>query len=97
MWTPRPRRSRGRAFLLGSGSIRLPAVKRTDQLGNARVHPFNDTQQRSRPMRVLIPEYQIRRRVDEVAAQIAGAYSGQPLTIVGVLTGCLVFLADLIR
>ncbi|HKB05910.1 MAG TPA: hypoxanthine phosphoribosyltransferase [Gemmataceae bacterium] len=48
-------------------------------------------------MRVLIPEDDIRRRVDEVAAEIAEAYAGQPLTIVGVLTGCLVFLADLIR
>ena len=48
-------------------------------------------------MRVLIPEDQIRKRVDELAAQIARAYEGQPLTIVGVLTGCLVFLADLIR
>jgi len=48
-------------------------------------------------MRVLIPEDQIRKRVDELAPQIARAYAGQPLTIVGVLTGCLVFLADLIR
>ena len=48
-------------------------------------------------MRVLISEDQIRKRVDEVAAQIARAYAEEPLTIVGVLTGCLVFLADLIR
>lgn len=48
-------------------------------------------------MRVLISEDEIRKRVDEVAGQIARVYTGQPLTIVGVLTGCLVFLADLIR
>ena len=48
-------------------------------------------------MTVLIPEDEIRKRVDLVARQIAQAYAGQPLTIVGVLTGCLVFLADLIR
>jgi hypoxanthine phosphoribosyltransferase len=48
-------------------------------------------------VRVLIPEDKIRERVDLVAAQIAAAYKGQPLTIVGVLTGSLVFLADLIR
>ena len=48
-------------------------------------------------MRVLITEDQIRKRVDELAAQIARTYAVQPLTIVGVLTGCLVFLADLIR
>jgi hypoxanthine phosphoribosyltransferase len=46
---------------------------------------------------VLIDEDRIRRRVDEVAAEIARTYEDQPLTIVGVLTGCLVFLADLIR
>lgn len=48
-------------------------------------------------MRVLISQDEIRDRVDKVASQIARAYEGQPLTIVGVLTGCLVFLADLIR
>lgn len=48
-------------------------------------------------MTVLIPEERIRERVDIVAKEIARAYAGQPLTIVGVLTGCLVFLADLIR
>src|SRR5262245_62359041 len=48
-------------------------------------------------MRVLLSEEDIRRRVDLVAGDIARAYEGRPLTIVGVLTGCLVFLADLIR
>ncbi len=48
-------------------------------------------------VRVLIPEDEISKRVELVAGQIARAYEGQPLTIVGVLTGCLVFLADLIR
>lgn len=48
-------------------------------------------------MRVLISEEKIRERVDVVAAQIATAYEGRPLTIVAVLTGSLVFLADLIR
>jgi hypoxanthine phosphoribosyltransferase len=48
-------------------------------------------------VRVLISEDKIRERVDKVAAQIVKAYEHQPLTIVGVLTGCLVFLADLIR
>jgi hypoxanthine phosphoribosyltransferase len=48
-------------------------------------------------MRVLISEGDIRKRVDELATEVAKAYAGQPLTIVGVLTGCLVFLADLIR
>ena len=48
-------------------------------------------------MEVLLSAEQIQKRVDEMARQIAGDYRGQPLTIVGVLTGSLVFLADLIR
>jgi len=45
----------------------------------------------------LIPADDIRRRVDELAAQISRDYDHQPMTIVGVLTGSLLFLADLMR
>ncbi len=48
-------------------------------------------------MRVLISEEQIRQRVDLVASEIRQTYGHEPVTIIGVLTGCLVFLADLIR
>src|ERR1051326_6719400 len=49
-------------------------------------------------MKVLITAEQIEKRVDELAREIASAYVPQEsITIVGVLTGCLVFLADLIR
>jgi hypoxanthine phosphoribosyltransferase len=49
-------------------------------------------------MKVLITAEQIQKRVDELAREIAAAYQPhEPVTIVGVLTGCLVFLADLIR
>jgi hypoxanthine phosphoribosyltransferase len=48
-------------------------------------------------MNVLIPEDRIRERVDALGAEIAADYHGRPLVVVGVLTGCLVFLADLIR
>jgi hypoxanthine phosphoribosyltransferase len=48
-------------------------------------------------MKILIPAERIHQRVLELARQIAGDYQGRPVTIVGVLTGCLVFLADLIR
>jgi hypoxanthine phosphoribosyltransferase len=46
---------------------------------------------------VLIAENRIRERVDALGAEIAADYHGRPVTVVGVLTGCLVFLADLIR
>ncbi|MCI0684544.1 MAG: hypoxanthine phosphoribosyltransferase [Gemmataceae bacterium] len=48
-------------------------------------------------MKILIPADQIQQRVAELARQIARDYHDRPLTIVGVLTGSLIFLADLVR
>ncbi len=49
-------------------------------------------------MKVLITAEQIQQRVDEMAREIATVYQPhEPVTIVGVLTGSLIFLADLIR
>jgi hypoxanthine phosphoribosyltransferase len=48
-------------------------------------------------MEVLIDADRITERVKEVAVEIARAYDGRPVTVVGILTGCLVFMADLIR
>lgn len=48
-------------------------------------------------MRVLITEEQLRETVDRLARQIEEAYSGRKLTIIGLLLGSVVFLADLIR
>jgi hypoxanthine phosphoribosyltransferase len=48
-------------------------------------------------MEELIPADRIRTRIDELAGEIARAYDGRPVTVVGILTGCLVFMADLIR
>ncbi|HEX4612857.1 MAG TPA: hypoxanthine phosphoribosyltransferase [Urbifossiella sp.] len=49
-------------------------------------------------MDVLITADQIRERVDRMAVEIETAYhDGRPVTVVGILTGCLVFMADLIR
>jgi hypoxanthine phosphoribosyltransferase len=48
-------------------------------------------------MDILIPAERIQERVAELARQIAADYQGRPVTIVGVLTGCLMFLADLVR
>jgi hypoxanthine phosphoribosyltransferase len=46
---------------------------------------------------VLISADQIQQRVDELAGQIVRDYGHQPITIVGVLTGSIMFLADLMR
>jgi hypoxanthine phosphoribosyltransferase len=49
-------------------------------------------------MDILIPAERIRERVGELARQIGRDYQDRrPLTIVGVLTGSLMFLADLVR
>ncbi|MBL8793900.1 MAG: hypoxanthine phosphoribosyltransferase [Planctomycetia bacterium] len=48
-------------------------------------------------MQILITAERIQQRLDELAVEIKQHYQGQPLTIVGVLTGCLMFLADLVR
>ncbi len=50
-----------------------------------------------RPGKVLIREEEIARRVAEVADEINRDSDGRPLTVVGVLDGCLLFLSDLMR
>jgi hypoxanthine phosphoribosyltransferase len=49
------------------------------------------------PIEVLIPAERIQQRIDEMARDITAAYGHQPLTLVGVLTGSLLFVADLMR
>ncbi len=48
-------------------------------------------------MQTLIEEREIRSVVEVLGKQIADEYRGQPLTVLGVLTGSIVFLSDLIR
>jgi hypoxanthine phosphoribosyltransferase len=48
-------------------------------------------------MEILIPAERIQTRVGELGRQIALDYQNRPITIVGVLTGSLIFLADLVR
>ncbi|MEX0939151.1 MAG: hypoxanthine phosphoribosyltransferase [Pirellulales bacterium] len=48
-------------------------------------------------MRTLLSESQIQDGVSGLARQVQADFAGRPLTIVGVLTGSMVLLADLIR
>jgi hypoxanthine phosphoribosyltransferase len=48
-------------------------------------------------MDILIPADRIQQRVTELAQQITQDYQDKPVTIIGVLTGSLMFLADLVR
>jgi hypoxanthine phosphoribosyltransferase len=47
--------------------------------------------------RVLFDELAIRRRLDEMAAQISNDYRDRELTVIAVLTGSVIFMADLLR
>ncbi len=46
---------------------------------------------------ILITQEQIRRRITDLGRQISSDYSGGTITVVGILKGSFVFLADLIR
>jgi hypoxanthine phosphoribosyltransferase len=46
---------------------------------------------------VLITEEEIRRRIAEIGRQISKDYAGRTATLVGILKGSFIFIADLIR
>src|SRR5438034_6413271 len=46
---------------------------------------------------VLISEGEIRRRIAEIGRQISTDYAGRTVTLVGILKGSFMFLADVIR
>lgn len=48
-------------------------------------------------MQTLIEAAEIQKVVTNLGRRIAADYQGEPLTVLGVLTGSIVFLADLIR
>ena len=47
--------------------------------------------------RILFDEKTILRRLDELAAQISADYHGCELTVIAILNGSLIFMADLLR
>ena len=47
--------------------------------------------------RVLFDEATILRRLDEIAAQISNDYRDRELTVIAVLNGSIIFMADLLR
>ena len=48
-------------------------------------------------VRVLISEEQIRERITTLGAQIRADYGDEPITLIAVLKGSFLFLADLVR
>jgi len=51
----------------------------------------------AKPLKVLLSQARIRRRVQEVARQITRDYKGERVHLVGVLKGACIFLSDLVR
>ncbi|HYR83049.1 MAG TPA: hypoxanthine phosphoribosyltransferase [Terriglobia bacterium] len=49
------------------------------------------------PGAILVSEEDIRRRIQEIGRQISSDYAGRSVTLVGILKGSFVFLADVIR
>jgi len=49
------------------------------------------------PMRILIDEQAIQRRVRELGQEIRATYGDEPVTAIGVLKGSFMFMADLVR
>lgn len=48
-------------------------------------------------VKILLSEAELEAGVQRMAGEISAFYNKRPITIVGVLTGCVVMLADLIR
>jgi hypoxanthine phosphoribosyltransferase len=48
-------------------------------------------------VKVLISQHEVQEGVHKLARDVASVYGDQPLTIVGLMTGSIVLLADLIR
>src|SRR5439155_1372194 len=61
------------------------------------VDPLKPATQGPVLMEILISAERIQHRVGELAQEISADYRDRPVTIVGVLTGSLIFLADLVR
>lgn len=69
----------------------------SQSLGRARLAGPTEFVEERIALKTLLTEDQLREGVQRLAADVSRCYEGRPLTIVGVLTGCLVVLADLIR
>ena len=53
--------------------------------------------QKAGVMRRLIEQHEIQQRVHALGTEISNLYRGRDLTVIGALTGCMLFMADLVR
>ena len=66
-------------------------------LGISRVYTLNYRSMKTALGTVLITEEEIRRRIADLGLQISKDFAGRSVTLVGILKGSFIFLADLIR
>lgn len=57
----------------------------------------SEKQQAVLPFELLLDQADIRKRVSELGAEITRDYTDETIVLVGVLKGCIVFVADLMR
>jgi hypoxanthine phosphoribosyltransferase len=61
------------------------------------IAPYTAHEESADLLEVLFTEEDIRKRVEELGAVISRDYSGRDLTVMGVLRGAFIFIADLMR
>jgi len=52
---------------------------------------------KAKPFEIILDEKQIIRRIEQMGREITSDYAGQNLVLIGMLKGCMVFMADLMR
>jgi hypoxanthine phosphoribosyltransferase len=57
----------------------------------------SDKKRQAQPFELLLDQQTIKKRVAELGAEISRDYAGQTILLIGVLKGCVTFMADLMR
>jgi len=58
---------------------------------------YIDIDLKAQPFELLFPQDRIEQRIRELGRRISQDYTGKNLVILGVLKGCFIFIADLVR
>ncbi len=61
------------------------------------MHSASEKQPAALPFELLLDQAAIRKRVADLGRQITQDYAGETVILVGILKGCIIFLADLMR
>lgn len=56
-----------------------------------------ETKAKSKPFEIILDKEQIAARIGQLGRQITSDYAGESVVLIGMLKGCMVFMADIIR